>query len=60
MRIDVNRLATAILAIIVVIVGGIVCIIDPASLPFRQYIEAVALGAGLLGIGYGLDSQSKP
>lgn len=57
---DFTRLATAIIAIIVVIVGGVVCILDPASLPFRQYIEAVAVGAGLLGIGYGLDSQSKP
>lgn len=57
---DFTRLATAIIAVVVVIVGGVVCILDPAALSFRQYIESVAIGAGLLGIGYGLDSQSKP
>lgn len=51
--------ATAIIVLIVVIVGGVVCITDPGTLSFRQYVETVGLAAGLLAIGRGLDSRSK-
>lgn len=57
---DFGRLTTAIIAVIVVIVGGIVTISDSSSLSFDEYIQSVAIGVGLLGIGYGIDSRSKP
>lgn len=45
---------------VVAIAGAIVTVVHPESLTFAQYIKDVAMGAGLLGIGYGLDAQSKP
>jgi hypothetical protein len=57
---NVARLCTAIVLVIVVIIGGIVVILDPQTLDFKDYVATVAVAAGLLGIGYGLDSESKP
>lgn len=50
-------IATAIIVLIVVIVGGIVCITDPQTLSFKQYVDAVALAAGLLAVGRGIHSR---
>lgn len=57
---DINRLATAVIMVVVVIIGGIVCITDPATLDFESYVRDVAIGVGALGIAHGIDSKSTP
>lgn len=62
------RVATVGIVIIVVLIGGIVCLLtatdtisDPASrLTFHNYLTDVGIALGLLGIGHGLDSASRP
>lgn len=51
--------ATALVVVIVALVGGIVCITDPESLSFEDYQRNVAIAAGLLAIGRGLNSRTK-
>lgn len=55
-----TRVATAIIVIVVVLIGGIVVILQPSTLSFPEYLRAVATAVGLLGVGYGLDSHSRP
>lgn len=57
---NVNRIATLIIAVVVVLVGGVITILHPETLAFDSYIKDVAVGAGLLGVGLGLDANSKP
>lgn len=52
------RVATAIIVVIVVIVGGVLTV--DHTITASQYLSYVAQGVGLLAIGYGLDSHSKP
>lgn len=52
------RVATAIIVVIVVVIGGILAI--DHTITYADYMKDVALGAGLLGIGYGIDPHSKP
>lgn len=56
----VARVATAIIVIVVVIVGGILAITEPDKLSYAQYFKDVSTGVGLLAIGYGIDAHSKP
>jgi len=56
----ISRVATAIIVVIVVIVGGIITITDHSALSYADYLTAVGVSAGLLGIGYGIDAHSKP
>lgn len=60
MQLSFVRLCTLIIALVVVLAGGVVTVLHPETLSFDQYIRAVAMGAGLLGIGYGLDAGSRP
>lgn len=55
-----NRVATVIIVVVVVIIGGIVVLTDPDRLSFAQYLSAVGVAVGLLGVGYGLDKNSSP
>ena len=55
-----NRIITAVILLIVVIVGGVIVILQPSTLSFSEYLKDVSLGAGLLGIGYGIDAGSRP
>lgn len=56
----VNRIATAIIVVVVVLVGGIITITDHSALSYADYLTAVGIAVGLLGIGYGIDAHSKP
>lgn len=53
-----NRVATAIIVIIVVIVGGVLAL--EHTITANEYLKYVATGVGLLAIGYGMDEHSKP
>jgi hypothetical protein len=55
-----NGFATGIIALIVVLAGGIITVLHPESLSFSQYIKDVAIGCGLLGIAHGVDGNSRP
>lgn len=48
--------------VVAAVAGAVVTITNPATLAFQDYIQALLVGAGLLGIGRGLDngSGSKP
>lgn len=53
---------TLLIALVVVLVGGVVCIIEPETLSFRDYVEALAvlgIGVGALGIGRGISAGAK-
>lgn len=54
----VNRIATALIVVIVVIVGAILTI--EHTITAGQYLSYVATGVGLLAIGHGIDANSKP
>jgi hypothetical protein len=56
----ISRVATAIIVVIVVIIGGIITLTDNSSLSYGDYLTAVGVAVGLLGIGYGIDAHSKP
>lgn len=60
MTFDFPRIATLLILVIVVVTGGIVTILHPEALSFRSYLQDVAIGAGLLGVGLGIDATSKP
>lgn len=60
MTIDINRIATLVIITIVVIIGGVVCIISPTTLDFTSYIKDVAVAVGLLGVAHGIDNNSTP
>lgn len=53
------RVASAIVGLIA-IVGGVVVIVNPETLDFEAYVKNVGIAAGLLGIGLGLDANSRP
>jgi hypothetical protein len=57
---DIPRIASAIVVIIIVGVGGVVTISSPETLPFPDYIQGAGVAAGLLGIGLGIDQNSRP
>lgn len=44
----------SLIVVIIAIVGGIVTVVEPSTLPFREYVENVGIAAGLLAIGRGL------
>lgn len=52
-------IATAIVVIVLVIIGGIVVLIHPASLSFDQYVKAISVAVAGLAIGRGLDSRTR-
>lgn len=55
-------IAVAVIAVIVVLAGALVTIINPDALSFNQYLTALsqaAIGAGALGIGRGILGASK-
>lgn len=54
------RVATVLIVLVVVIVGGIVTLTDPDRLSFAAYLQAAATALGLLAVGYGIDSHSRP
>lgn len=49
-----------IIILIVAVAGAIVTISHPGSLTFADYVKYTMIGAGLLGIGRGLDATHKP
>lgn len=51
------------LCAIVAIVGGIVTIVSPQTLSFKEYLDAVsgfAIGVGILAIGRGINNSGGP
>ena len=59
-KLGLDRLATLIILTVVVIAGGVVVIIRPETLDFSDYVRDVAIAAGLLAVGHGIDPSSKP
>lgn len=57
---SIPRLATAIIVVVVVLAGAVMVVVNPDTLAFDQYVKDVGVAAGLLSIGYGLDSRSRP
>jgi hypothetical protein len=55
-----SRVASLVLVVLVALVGGVVVIVHPTTLSFAAYIRDLAVGFGLLGIGLGIDSHSRP
>jgi len=43
-----------VLAVVVVIAGGVVTIVKPDTLPFHQYVQDVAILTAALGLGAGV------
>lgn len=68
MNVPVIRWATVLIVVVVVFIGGLITILtgtgaitDPDSkLSFGSYLRDVAIALGLLGVGHGLDSVSRP
>lgn len=60
LRQNARRIPTLIVLLVVVFAGGIVTIFHPESLSYREYVAVVGVAAGLLGIGYGRDGDSRP
>lgn len=60
MNVQFVRIATLLIVGVVVIAGGIVAVLNPDTLSFEDYVRNVAIGAGLLGIGLGVDGASRP
>lgn len=59
---NIATLLVAILVTIGAVVGGVVCIANPDTLSFDQYLSALskfAIGVGLLGIGRGVAAAGK-
>lgn len=55
-----SRICTALVVVLVVIVGGVVVLTDPATLDFETYLRDVSIAVGLLAVGHGIDSKSTP
>jgi hypothetical protein len=55
-----NRIATLVILGVVVVAGAVVTITHPDTLSFKEYVNAVAVGGGLIGIAHGIDSKSTP
>lgn len=53
-----NPVASLIVAVIA-IAGAVVTITNPDTLPFREYVESVMIGAGLLAVGRGLADRAS-
>lgn len=52
----------ALIVVIVALVGGIVTIAKPATLPFKDYVDALsdlAVGVGLVAVGRGVTKAGK-
>lgn len=60
MNANLYRVCSLVILLVVVLAGGIITIVHPETLQFDSYIRDVAIGAGLLGIGHGLDGASRP
>jgi hypothetical protein len=45
---------TLLAATVAIVVGGVVCITNPQTLTFHQYIQDIAFMAGALGLGSGI------
>jgi flagellar biosynthesis component FlhA len=59
---NVATVLVAVLVVIVAVVGGVVVIVHPDTLSFKQYVDALsklAIGVGVLGVGRGLAAR-KP
>lgn len=56
---DFQRVATFIIAVIVVLIGGIVFLVTD-KISFTDWLQCVAIGGGLLGVGLGIDAHSRP
>jgi hypothetical protein len=60
MNLDTAPAATVMVAIVVVLVagvGGVITIIEPKTLSFKEYVDALEkliVGIGILGVGRGL------
>jgi hypothetical protein len=50
-----NPVASA-LAVIIALAGAIVTVVNPETLPFKDYVESVGVMIGLLAIGRGVQS----
>jgi hypothetical protein len=59
---SVATIMVGLLAALVILVGGIVCIVNPDVLNVSEYLRSLAytsIGAGLLGIGRGLLAAAR-
>jgi hypothetical protein len=60
MTIDLNTINVAtIITIILAIAGGVVCIVQPSTLTFDQYLEQMKYLIGLVGIGRGIAAAKR-
>ena len=55
-----SRICTLVILVVITIIGGIIVVVHPGTLTFHQYLSDLAVAWGLLGIGHGIDSASKP
>lgn len=53
-------ICTLAVLVLVTLVGGVVVIVHPATLDFAAYVRDLAIAWGLLGIGHGIDPNSRP
>lgn len=59
---SIATILVAVCVLIVVLVGGIVCVVNPDALSFNDYVNAIAIvgiGGGALGIGRGILAGAK-
>jgi hypothetical protein len=66
MNLDTANAATIMVGIVLVVVagvGGIVTVVEPDTLSFKDYVDALeklVVGIGILGVGRGLASAGRP
>lgn len=59
---NIATLLVALIALIIVVAGAVVTIVNPDALPFDNYVKALAtlgIGAGALGVGRGVLAGAK-
>jgi hypothetical protein len=59
---NIATLLVALIALIIVVAGAVVTIVNPDALPFDDYVKALAtlgIGAGALGVGRGVLAGAK-
>lgn len=65
MDLDKTNAATVMVGIVLVIVagiGGVITIVQPSTLSFKDYVDALeklVVGIGILGVGRGLASAGR-
>jgi hypothetical protein len=65
MSLDTANAATFMVGIVLVLVagvGGVITIVEPSTLNFRDYVDALEkliVGIGILGVGRGLASAGR-